>query len=221
MLYIHFGSDGTALNAIPNPAPKNGDKFGESISLSEKYLLIGNAKANHENATSTGAAYIYNGTTFLQISEILNPYPASDDSFGTSVFVSSDSNQFVVGSPDDQVDSVESGSAYLFSESDFIVPNNPPIAFAGNDKTVTQGNVVLLNGTGSYDPDGDSLSYFWNNTSGFAIPLNDTATISEKQFVAPDVTQPIQLIFELIVNDGTNSSAPDSITITVTNPKSQ
>jgi hypothetical protein len=187
-----FGNNGTLLDTIPNPAPKNGDRFGESISMSDEYLLIGNSKADNSNATTAGATYLYDTTSFLQLYQITNLHPNTGDSFGASVFVINDT--FVVGAPNDQNDSfINSGSAYLFSESNFFGMNHPPIAFAGNDKTVTQGDTVILNGTGSVDPDGDSLSYFWNQTSGTIITLNDTAIPSEKQFVSYNVTRPVNL----------------------------
>lgn len=44
-------------------------------------------------------------------------------------------------------------------------PNQPPIANAGADQTVDAtspaGALVMLNGTGSSDPDGDSLTFSW------------------------------------------------------------
>jgi hypothetical protein len=49
-----------------------------------------------------------------------------------------------------------------------IVPNNPPIADAGEDQRVEWvegGASVTLDGTGSDDPDGDQLTYEW--TGGF------------------------------------------------------
>ena len=41
-------------------------------------------------------------------------------------------------------------------------PNRPPIADAGPDQTVYKGETVTLNGTGSYDPDGEITWYKWD-----------------------------------------------------------
>jgi len=46
-----------------------------------------------------------------------------------------------------------------------IVVNQPPVADAGNDATEEcashTGTEVKLDGTGSSDPDGDVLTYYW------------------------------------------------------------
>ena len=40
-------------------------------------------------------------------------------------------------------------------------PNRPPVAVAGPDRIVAMGGYALLDGTQSFDPDGDRLSYIW------------------------------------------------------------
>ena len=49
--------------------------------------------------------------------------------------------------------------------SSFQGPNQPPIAIAGSDQEVTQGEQVRLNGSRSYDPEGDDLEYIWSFVS--------------------------------------------------------
>jgi len=49
---------------------------------------------------------------------------------------------------------------YGFVTAGIPSENNPPTAFAGNDDTVDEGNMVSLSGTGS-DPEGGALSYTW------------------------------------------------------------
>jgi len=43
-----------------------------------------------------------------------------------------------------------------------IVDNRPPVADPNGPYTVDEGSTLQLDGSGSYDPDGDSLSYFWD-----------------------------------------------------------
>lgn len=44
--------------------------------------------------------------------------------------------------------------------------NHPPSAAAGPNQTVTEGDPVTLDGSGSKDPDDDQLSYSWKQTQG-------------------------------------------------------
>ena len=219
-----FSSDGSHVIDIPNPAPRDGERFGESVNLSAdgKFLIIGNTRANHVNATNAGNVSVYNGTSFSHLDTIENPTPYSGDSFGNSVYITSKENSphlFVIGSPNDQNDSqLKTGSVYVFSEYDIFEQNLTPIAFAGADLTVTERETVLLDGVGSIDPDGDDLTYFWNQTSGIQVTLNNTNQTSQRQFESPDVQLPSELIFKLIVSDGNNFSTPDYTTITVTDP---
>ncbi|HPI92782.1 MAG TPA: PKD domain-containing protein [Deltaproteobacteria bacterium] len=89
--------------------------------------------------------------------------------------------------------------------------NTAPTANAGVDQDVNKGSVVQLNGSGSTDPDGDTLSYAWTQTSGTAVSLSST-TVANPTFTASTVGT---LVFQLVVNDGTVSSTADTVTIRV------
>jgi len=100
--------------------------------------------------------------------------------------------------------------------------NHPPIANAGIDQTEPEHDgviptftVITLDGSGSSDPDGDSITFSWIQTSGTTVTLSDT-TIALPIFTAPNITVTENLIFELTVSDGTFASIPDSVTITIT-----
>jgi len=96
--------------------------------------------------------------------------------------------------------------------------SDPPIADAGPDQSVPTLSTVTLDGSGSYDPDGEvELSYEWQQQGGTPVILSDP-TAQSPTFTAPD--DPDLLTFSLIVYDdgGKPSTNTDNTTrVTVTN----
>ncbi|MEW7987484.1 MAG: Ig-like domain-containing protein [Candidatus Thiodiazotropha sp.] len=98
--------------------------------------------------------------------------------------------------------------------SDPVQTNQRPTARVTASQQVTSGETVTLDGSGSSDPDGDTLNYIWRQTQGSSIGLVNVAnpTLS---FIAPSVEQSTSYSFQLQVNDGELSdSAAISITVT-------
>jgi len=92
--------------------------------------------------------------------------------------------------------------------------NQVPTANAGEDQAVLVNDPVILNGSGSTDPDGDPLTYAWQQTEGPATVTLEGASSVTATFV-PSQTGTYR--FELVVSDGENASAPDDLTVTVEN----
>ncbi len=91
--------------------------------------------------------------------------------------------------------------------------NTEPIAYAGQDQTVTEGARVTLDAEGSRDPDGDDITYSWDQMSGPEVALTDPET-ALATFTAPDVSEVTVLTFRVAISDGTVGAA-DSMTVTV------
>ncbi len=89
---------------------------------------------------------------------------------------------------------------------------NDPIADAGEDQTVNAGALVILNGTGSADPDGDVLLYEWRQVAGATVNLEgaDTATPS---FTVEAEDE--SYVFQLTTTDRTDRADTDAVTIGV------
>jgi len=87
-----------------------------------------------------------------------------------------------------------------------------PIAMAGLNKTVAEGETVQLDGSQSYDNDGNPITFSWRAPKG--IHLNDS-TLKMPSFIAPEVKVNTIYTFTLVVNDGTSDSDPSTMTVTV------
>lgn len=99
-----------------------------------------------------------------------------------------------------------------------FVPNQPPVANAGGNKTTYQMDPVTLNGTGSYDPDGSIVSYRWFIIEGQDGPVTITGTNTSSatvQWHAPAISSRVVRV-QLMVTDNRGSSASDIVTITQT-----
>jgi hypothetical protein len=93
--------------------------------------------------------------------------------------------------------------------------NQAPAADAGADRTVTEGEVVVLSGAGSYDPDGRIASYAWTQTGGPSVSISDPSAAAPS-FTAPNVGPAGALLtFQLTVTDNEGLQSSDTCTVTV------
>ncbi|KAB2967585.1 MAG: hypothetical protein F9K18_04110, partial [Thermoanaerobaculia bacterium] len=96
--------------------------------------------------------------------------------------------------------------------------NSPPVANAGPDQTVLVGDLVLLDGSGSYDADGDALAFAWSLLSA---PAGSVATLNDPDTVLPTFTadRAGTYLIQLVVWDGFVESAPDSVVVSTLNSR--
>ncbi len=206
-----FRWDGSAWAQEAKLLPSDGaaqDLFGFSVALYGDNAAIG-AYGDADNGSASGSAYVFtrSGSNWsesvkLQASDgsamdRLGYYHRGVDISGTNV---------IAGASFEDAQGSDAGAAYIFGLTN-IQTNTPPVANAGPDQTVeataNPDSPVTLDGTGSYDDDGDALTYSWTNTSVSTSGVTPTV----------DLWLGVHTI-TLEVSDGTDT-ATDDVVITV------
>ena len=126
--------------------------------------------------------------------------PACYDIAVTKDGYSTDSQTNLCLENDDEI----TGPFYLTAQ------NNPPVADAGEDQYVMVGDVVTLDASGSSDPDGDELTYTWEDSFGQEIPdgVNPQVVFDSAR----------EHVITLTVSDG-RETATDTVTVVVDSPQ--
>jgi hypothetical protein len=94
--------------------------------------------------------------------------------------------------------------------------NIPPIAEAGSDQVVTEGDTVMLDGSNSTDPDDGIASFHWTQTAGRPVTF-DNPSAAQTFFAAPTVPSDGEdLAVELTVTDNGGLKSTDNCTVMVT-----
>ena len=101
-------------------------------------------------------------------------------------------------------------------------PNRPPIAEVVKELHAKSGELVLLDGLRSRDPDGDPLHFEWKQIRGHRVILSNVNE-AKATFVAPQVSEQKQYQFSLVVTDMAGpdtlkgaDSAPAVVTVWIT-----
>jgi GH18 family chitinase len=93
--------------------------------------------------------------------------------------------------------------------------NYPPLANAGTDQDVDEGDLVTLDGTSSSDSEGTIATYAWTQTAGDSVTL-DTTIPSQPTFTAPLVDAAGDtLTFSLEVTDDDGAISTNLATVDI------
>lgn len=92
-----------------------------------------------------------------------------------------------------------------------VTPNTPPVAHAGADQVNYFEGTIMLDGSASYDVDGDALSYRWVQISGVDAQLSGADT-PQPSFAA---VRNRAYVFRLIVTDGRGGIATDDVVVQI------
>jgi hypothetical protein len=180
------------------PIPKAGDD--QSVKEGEKVTLDGAGSSDPDGEAIT---YLWTSPAGIALSSATSAKPTF---IAPEVQTDTDYSFFLI---------VNDGT--VNSTADEVVikvkqVNKLPVANAGPDQTVAEGNVVTLDATTSSDSDGNSLNYSWTAPSEIKL---SSASVARPTFIAPEVVSDKNYTFSLIVNDGNANSTEDQVVITV------
>lgn len=200
-------SDGTENSVLiiwvyvkpkPNSIPLA--NAGEDFEVNEREpgMLDGTASTDADDDPLT-----YRWTSnYLTLDDVTSPTPAfvaPEVDADTTVWITLVVND---GKADSKPDSVQVTIKQV---------NRRPVADAGANITVNEGEQITFDGSASYDPDGDPLTYTWS-AEGFTITDPDLVAAS---LTAPEVEEDTTVPVVLVVNDGEMDSDPDTIWVTI------
>ena len=212
-LVVNDGSDNSAPDSVdvtastPNNAPVANAGSNQNVSTGTLVTLNGNGSTDADGDSLT---YTWTLTS------------TPDGSAASLTNATSAQATFVADMAGTYNASLVVNDGRVSSSADTVVvtassSNTAPVANAGPDQNVTTGTQVALDGSGSTDADGDSLSYSWSLVS---VPNGSTATLSDTTSVQPTFVADLDGTYNvsLVVNDGSDNSAPDSVDVTASTP---
>ena len=161
---------------------------------------------NATDITVTGTNFVSNATVKIGSANAISVQVMSQTKITAKVpsGMSEGTYSVKVTNPDLQV-------ATKYGAFTVAVQNTAPVADAGQDQTLNVNIQVILNGSGSSDGDADNLTYAWSQTGGTSVNLS-SSTASNPTFT-PNTAG--TYTFQLVVNDGTENSNPDTVDIIV------
>ncbi len=95
--------------------------------------------------------------------------------------------------------------------------NIAPVANAGSDFALFEGEHGQLDGSASFDAEGDPITFQWVQTGGTPALALSGADSANPTFTAPQVQQDTTLTFELTVTDDRGAFSTDSVLFTIRN----
>ncbi len=225
VLFILFFSFSTVYAIVPMPARIGGTLTSDNIQITQEtdtgYIITVtkadstslSPSAEDTDGLNSSGWYLIDIPVYDKESQPGGAVP--EDTLLIHVY--KDGTELKIISPaDGEFIAGESSSATQINLSVISSSNLPPIAIAGTDQTVNQGDKVTLNGSNSSDPDTDDvITYKWRQIAGTSVTLSDNTSV-QPYFTAPAVGVNDQaLVFELTVTDSQGSSDTDQVTVNV------
>lgn len=208
ILHVPFGS-AELYAAAPEWQEFTNIVEGPGLSLSSNTVDLG----PENNSSATIRVHTPSSWTITSDQEWLTASPSSGNNNETITFTAQANPSFNSRTATITVSTTD-GYTETVTITQSAKANTAPVANAGNDQTVDEGETVQLDGTASTDADGSELTYLWTTAEGITLSSN---TAAKPTFTAPLVDRNTEYRFTLVVNDGTASSSEDHVVITVHN----
>ena len=213
------GASSTAANAVVTVTSGNSAPIadcGENLSatVGDRVDLDGSSSVDPDDATLA-----------LEFDWTLSSAPACSALSGSDVFNGTAPVASVVPDCDGVfvvslvVSDGENWSAPDYCAVTVAPDDQAPIADAGDSSVLSPctDEQYQLNGYGSYDPEGEPITFSWSLLS-YPAEVVDPSELTFSDVTAPNPyfhwSVPGEYMFMLQVNDGVNSSAPDIVTYT-------
>ncbi|MCA9755783.1 MAG: T9SS type A sorting domain-containing protein [Candidatus Eisenbacteria bacterium] len=191
--YLYDANSGAELFKLTPDDGLTGDQFGTSVALAGGVVVVG-APGSDDNGAGSGAAYLFDATTGVQLAKLLPGDGGDGDAFGNSVAI--DGGIVAVGAFMEDGFAVDGGAVYLFdaatgSQLDKLVPDedgnrNFGVAIA------MDGGVIVVGARMHFDPtDGFTLgaAYLFDVSNGDQLRRleSDNNTFSDQFGDAVDI----------------------------------
>lgn len=158
----------------PNNAPTASAGADQSVRVGNTVNLDGSSSFDDNTATAA-LAYAW---TFSSFAGAVAPTLTGPDT-ATPSFVADAEGTYII----ELVVTDEGALDSLADEVEVSTDNLAPTANAGNDQLVVVGTQLALDGSGSTDPENDTLSYNWS----LVVPLGSNTVLNNGTTASPDL----------------------------------
>jgi len=159
-VFVRTGTTWTQQAKLLASDGATNDYYGYSVSISGDTAVISSPQ-DDDNGLDSGSAYVFarTGTAWTQQQKLLASDGQAGDTFGWWS-VSLDGDTALISSCRDDDNGLDSGSAYVFTK---VNENQPPeIPAAPTGPSFGQKGVEYSFSAVTMDPDGDTISYFFD-----------------------------------------------------------
>ena len=177
---------GSVIQTFVSPTPDFGDDFGNGGDILGNLVVIG-ARNDDAAGEDTGTAYLFDANTGQLLQSFLNPSPDLNDNFAEVIAI--DNNHVVIGSPEDDMGAIDSGSAFVFDATtgELLHTLSNPTPGQGENfggDVAIDGNLILVGArrddTGAND---SGAAYLFDAVTGELLQsfFNPSPTSSAKE----------------------------------------